>query len=273
MTLFRAKSRLAQLCNALYAMTTSKSEAIIIRLADFSETSRVVTFFTQESGKMSALAKGAKRLKSAFEGGIDLLSRCRLVFIDRPSTSLNLLTEAKLVERFAPSPGRLDSLYGGYYVAELLSSLTEENDPHPQLYQDSLHALDSFRKDTDPGPALARFELRLLQITGHLPAFDTCVVCGKSTSVGHGPWALWQAQGGVICRTCQQPQYKSHPLQTGTLRVLNALASDDVSLGSRINISKQQCEEIRTLTTSSIVYLLGKRPRLMRYVEPGKSSK
>lgn len=249
-------------------MSSSKSEAIVIRLADFSETSRVVTFFTLDNGKMSALAKGAKRLKSAFEGGIDLLSRCRIVFLDRPSTSLNLLTEAKLVERFTPSPARLDSLYGGYYVAELLSSLTEDNDPHPLLYQDTLHALDSFREDTDPGPALARFELRLLLITGHLPAFDACVLCGQPTTSGKGPWAMWQAQGGVICRNCQQPQYKSHPLQTGTLRVLNTLALDDGSLGSRINISKQQCEEIRTLTTSSITYLLGKRPRLMRYVEP-----
>jgi DNA repair protein RecO (recombination protein O) len=254
-------------------MSSEKSEAVVIRLADFSETSRVVTFFSEEFGKMSALAKGAKRLKSAFEGGIDLLSTCRIVFIQRQSASLNLLTEAKLVTKFTPSPGRLDSLYGGYYVAELLSLLTEDGDPHPQVYKDSLLALDSFRDDSDPGPALARFELRLLQITGHLPAFDACMLCGVSTKEGHGPWALWLAQGGVICKACQKSEYKSHPLQTGTLRVLEKLASDDVSLGSRINISKQQCDEIRTLTTSSITYLLGKRPRLMRYVEPRTGSR
>ena len=254
-------------------MSSVKSDAVVIRLADFSETSRVVTFFTAEFGKMSALAKGAKRLKSAFEGGIDLLSTCRIVFIQRPSTSLNLLTEAKLVAKFTPSPSRLDSLYGGYYVAELLSLLTEDGDPHPQLYNDSLLALDSFRDDSDPGPALARFELRLLQTTGHLPAFDACVVCGVSTMESRGPWALWLAQGGVICKGCQKSEYKSHPLQTGTLRVLEKLAADDGSLGSRINISKQQCDEIRTLTTSSITYLLGKRPRLMRYVEPRSGSR
>jgi len=254
-------------------VSTEKSEAIVIRLADFSETSCVVTLFTSDFGKISALAKGAKRLKSAFEGGIDLLSRCRIVFIQRHSTSLNLLTEAKLVERFAPSPTRLDSLYGGYYVAELLSSLTEDNDPHPLLFQDALHALDSFRDDTDPSPSLARFELRLLQITGHLPAFDCCIVCGKATESGRGPWSLWLAQGGVICADCKRPEYKSRPLQTGTLRVLNTLATEESSLGARINISKQQCDEIRQLTTSSITYLLGKKPRLMRYVEPGALSR
>ena len=249
-------------------MSSAKSEAIVIRLADFSESSRVVTFFSEEFGKISALAKGAKRLKSSFEGGIDLLSTCRIVLIQRPSTSLNLLTEAKRVRRFAPSSGRLDSLYGGYYVAELLSSLTEDNDPHPLVYHDTILALESFQEDTDPGPALARFELRLLQITGHLPSFDACVMCGVSITEGRGPWGLWLAQGGVICKGCQKSEYKSHPLQTGTLRVLEKLAADDGSLGSRISISKQQCDEIRTLTTKSIIYLLGRRPRLMRYVEP-----
>ncbi len=249
-------------------MSSAKSDAVVIRLADFSESSRVVTFFTEEFGRISALAKGAKRLKSAFEGGIDLLSTCRIVFIRRPSTSLNLLTEARLVARFSPSSRRLDSLYGGYYVAELLAALTEDEDPHPDLYQDTIHVLEAFRDDCDPGPALARFELRLLQSTGHLPSFDACVICGQPVESGQGPWALWLAQGGVICRDCQKPQYQSQPLQTGTLRVLLTLASVESALTPRLSISKQQCQEIRTLTTSSITYLLGRRPRLLRYVSP-----
>jgi len=54
-------------------MSTEKTEAIIIRQVDFSETSRVVTFYTREFGKVPLLAKGAKRLKGPFESGLDLL--------------------------------------------------------------------------------------------------------------------------------------------------------------------------------------------------------
>ena len=52
--------------------TREKTEGIVIRQADFSESSRVVTFFTRDFGKISALAKGAKRLKGPFQAAIHL---------------------------------------------------------------------------------------------------------------------------------------------------------------------------------------------------------
>ena len=57
-------------------MSSEKSDAIVIRQADFSESSRVLTLFTRDFGKISCLAKGVKRLKTAFEGSLDLLSEC-----------------------------------------------------------------------------------------------------------------------------------------------------------------------------------------------------
>ncbi|MCP4512694.1 MAG: DNA repair protein RecO, partial [Fuerstiella sp.] len=94
-------------------MSTEKAEAIVIRQADFSESSRVVTFFSKEFGKFSALAKGAKRLKGPFDAALDLLSMCRIVFIRKSSGTLSLLTQASLDSRFSPVSGSLNSLYGG----------------------------------------------------------------------------------------------------------------------------------------------------------------
>src|ERR1043165_4338396 len=66
-------------------MSTQKAEALVIRQTDFSETSKVVTFFTREHGKISVIAKGARRLKGPFEAAIDLLTVCRIVFIRKSS--------------------------------------------------------------------------------------------------------------------------------------------------------------------------------------------
>src|SRR5688572_31702494 len=115
-------------------MAAEKSDAIVIRLADFSESSKVVTLFTREFGKVAALAKGAKRLKSPFEAALDLLAQCRIVFLRKSSSGLDILTEAQLLQRFRPTSRDLTRLYAGYYVAELLDGLTEEYDPHPELY-------------------------------------------------------------------------------------------------------------------------------------------
>lgn len=62
-------------------MSQEKTHALVIRLVDWSESSRVVTLFTRDFGKIGVIAKGAKRLRSAFEAGLDLLSECRIVFL------------------------------------------------------------------------------------------------------------------------------------------------------------------------------------------------
>ena len=70
-------------------MSTQKSLAIVLRVVDFSESSVVTTLFTEEVGKIAALAKGARRPKSSFEAAIDLLAVCRIVFITkRPTPSI-----------------------------------------------------------------------------------------------------------------------------------------------------------------------------------------
>ena len=105
-----------------------------IRTVEFSETSLVVTLFTREFGKIGALAKGARRLKGPFESALDLLALCRIVFLHKSSEALDLLTEAKLLRRFRPAGHDLSGLYAGYYVAELLGELTDDDDPHPELF-------------------------------------------------------------------------------------------------------------------------------------------
>ena len=112
-------------------MSSEKSDAIVIRQVDFSETSKVVTLFTRDMGKISAMAKGARRLKGPFDAALDLLAVCRIVFLRKSASSLDLLTEAQLIKRFRPNDRDLTRHYGGYYVAELLDSLTEAGDPHP----------------------------------------------------------------------------------------------------------------------------------------------
>ena len=81
-------------------MSQEKSLAIVLRVVDFGETSAIVTLFTEELGKIGALAKGARRPKGPFESALDLLAVCRIVFLHKSSDALDLLTEAKLERRF-----------------------------------------------------------------------------------------------------------------------------------------------------------------------------
>ena len=137
-------------------MSSEKSLAIVLRLIDFSETSVVTTMFTEDFGKISALAKGARRPKGPFEAALDLLAVCRIVFIHKSSDALDLLTEAKLERRFRAATRDLSRLYAGYYVAELLQDLTDEGDPHPRLFHAANQTISRLDNSAEIVPTVLR---------------------------------------------------------------------------------------------------------------------
>src|SRR5436309_6909874 len=122
-------------------MPSEKATGLVIRTADWSETSRIATLWTRELGKVRVLAKGGRRLKSNFESALDLLTLCSIVFLRKSSGGLDLLTEAQVAERFPRLRADLSALYAAYYVAELLADWTEDYDPHPSLFDEVLETL------------------------------------------------------------------------------------------------------------------------------------
>ena len=243
-------------------MSTEKTDALVIRLADFSESSRVVTLFTRDFGKISCLAKGAKRLKSAFEAGLDLLSECRIVFIHKSSSSLDLLTESQLVQRFHPSSTSLTHLYCGYYIAELLNTLTEEADPHPELYEAARVVLAELASKDSVQVPLLRFELAALKEIGQLPDFETCTICHSPFHLGVSG-RFWVSQGGLICAQCGRPEYDTNEIHAGSIAILQTLAANGASLARRIAITPLQSKEVRKVLTSAITHVLGRRPKTL----------
>jgi len=243
-------------------MSAEKTEAIVIRLADFSESSRVVTLMTRDFGRVSALAKGAKRLKSSFESGLDLLSRCRIVFLMKSSGTLDLLTESQLVQRFQPRAGSLSHLYAGYYVAELLAALVEEHDPHPALYELTVETLARLQVDESPFLAITRFELALHAELGQLPDFYTCTICHRPVSPEE-PGRFWVSQSGLICSSCGHSEYQASEFAAESLGLLREILERDGNQLAGIDVSPRQKKEIRRLLTSAVHALLGRRSKTL----------
>src|ERR1700722_13228657 len=157
-------------------MSLERAEGLVVRATDWSETSRIVTTWTREFGRVRLLAKGGRRLKSNFESALDLLTVYSIVLVRKTSGSLDLLTEAQVVRRFPALRQDLQALYAAYYVAELLSDWTEDYDPHPALYDEALAALADFGGATT-SMRLARFESVLLNELGYSPSLEVCAVC------------------------------------------------------------------------------------------------
>jgi DNA repair protein RecO (recombination protein O) len=240
-----------------------RATALVIRGVDFSETSRIVTLWTREFGKVRALAKGGRRLKSNFDVALDLLTVCGIVFIRKHPGQLDLLTEAQVQERFGQLRGDLAALYAGYYVAEMLGDWTQESDPHPILFEEAVGTLRNLgQRGILAGPCLAHFELVLLRELGYGPALDFCADCGEALS-GQG-LAFSAAGGGALCAACQPKHRDKRALSDAAWRALGELQS--AGEGWRNVQDPHLRSEVRQLLDHYVTYLLGRRPRLLPYL-------
>jgi DNA repair protein RecO (recombination protein O) len=242
-----------------------RSPALVLRTVEVFETSLVVTLFTRELGKVSGLAKGGRRLKSAFQGGLDLLGVSDIVVLHKASEALDLLTEAAPVERFTSLRRDLAALYAGYYVAELLTELTDFHDPHPTLFDAAVVTLRHLGEPALRDLRVLRFELAFLRELGLMPVLDACAHCGEPVAASGESYWFGLATGGVLCPSCRPGQPHVATVSGGTLDALAVLASP----GPAWRALDTPVGPLRATLGAVISHHLGRRPRLLPYLGPG----
>jgi DNA repair protein RecO (recombination protein O) len=247
-------------------MSSEKATALVLKVVEFSETSSIVTLLTREFGKIHALAKGARRPKGPFESALDLLALAQVVFLRKSSGTLDLLTEAKLQRRFRPAGRDLSSLNAGYYVAELLSELTDDYDPHPTLFDLADQTLLGLARGDDAASCVYRFELGTLAALGHLPSLETCVECGRPVAPTDRV-AFGLLSGGVLCGDCRSGQRQVVSINSGTLRAMVRLADLESENWKRTELDAKTRGELRGLIGNYISHLLGHRPRMHEFLK------
>ncbi len=206
-------------------MPAVRDEAICIRHWDWSETSQTVTLFGRQLGLLRGLAKGARRERGSFGGGLDLLTRGEVGAILKPATELATLTDWELLETF---PRLRDDAWANrtaWYAADLALRLQAPADPHPQLYDAlllllrRLGAMEPGARRAPPAPALLEFQWMALSETGFQPAL------GAPGGREDGTDWFHPEHGGVIPVHGPVPPVGTWRVRTGTLSLLRSVAA------------------------------------------------
>ena len=218
---------------------------------------------TRDFGRITALAKGARRPKGPFEGSLDLLSVCRVVVIRKHSEALDLLTEAKLLRRFRGAERSLERVYAGYYIAEMLRLLTDDNDPHPNVYELALQTLEQIDGSGQVASALAFFDAQALRMLGHAPATTRCTDCGNE--VERSPRLTFALiGGGVVCRQCRGRQHQTVSVRREVIDELQRLQSAQTQLPT--HVPPHLYGELRAVMNRYIQTMLGSMPRMQSFL-------
>jgi len=182
-------------------MSTYQTTGIVIGRTNFGEADRIVRLLTPDHGKLSAVAKGVRRIKSRLAGHLELFAESGLSLAT--GRNLDVVTSARLTWYPHQLTGDFDRLQLAYLCARLIDRTAGEGQPQPGLYahlQDTLRALDAGA--AGPLPELW-FRLRLLALTGLRPELGHCVVCNQADPTSQ--FAFSHPHGGIVCELHATP--------------------------------------------------------------------
>jgi DNA repair protein RecO (recombination protein O) len=205
-------------------MAIEKSEALILRVIPFRDTSKVVTAYTLERGLISLLAKGVRGAKPRFGAALELFAQSDLVYYHRESRELQLLAQAALLDPHLSLSGEPRRYAYGVAVLEfLLRALGGEEAPG-RLYPLSIRTLEVLGSaPAERLPVVFRaFELKAASFLGHRPELYACVECGRTLEVEEG-CAFSPRLGGMICGDCEGKVTDAIPLPAATWGVARRL--------------------------------------------------
>ena len=239
----------------------TKDAAICIRATDYSETSQILTLFTRQAGKISAIAKGSKRPKSAFDGPIEVFSHGKIVFSDSNKEKLATLTEFEQQAGFTNLASNLFALNCCFFATELVNNLTNDYDPHPELFDSFLRFLQDANETRDTISLLILFQLSLLKEIGLQPILNACVNCKtshKSLTTSHG-FYFSSSANGLICRDCEA----SFP---DKIRLTKNAASCLANVKLIAEADEKTLNEIEKILIFHFTEILGRPPKMAKYI-------
>jgi DNA repair protein RecO (recombination protein O) len=246
----------------------TKDFAICIRATDFSETSQILTLFARSSGKIRTIAKGSKRPKSAFDGPVDVFSYGKIVFSDSKKEKLAILTE------FEQQPGLThlsDNLFGFnccLLAAELLNNLTNDYDPHPELFDSFLQFLqnsneirDTLHASRDTLVLLILFQLALLKEVGLQPILSYCVNCKTRNAIINTRYEVYfsSTANGLICRDCEA----GFP---DKIRLTKDAAGCLTNLKMIAESNEKTLKEVEKILVHHFTNTLGRAPKMAKHI-------
>lgn len=205
---------------------------VVLKTTPLRESDLLVSLYTQERGRVAAVARGARKSQRRFAGALQLLVLGRYQLGRRPRGDLWGLDGAEVEREWTRLSSDVIAVAHASYAAEVVGALLPPEAPDPHALELIVALWDSLA-DGGPSPAALRsFELALLDLAGHAPALDSCAACSGELAGG----AVFDpTRGGAICRRCAATSRAAgvRPLDDGTRSYLRAVAAAGAPAAAR----------------------------------------
>jgi DNA repair protein RecO (recombination protein O) len=226
-----------------------RDTAVVLRTWKLGEADRIVVLFTENHGKVRAVAKGVRKTKSRFGSRLEPPTQVALQL--HAGRSLDTITQAETVDNYRLVREDLDRLNRAVSMLEAVDQLAVEGEAEPDLFRMLVRALALLATDNSP-LVVPAFFLKALGQSGFGPVVDSCVVCGSD-----GPLVAFDTErGGMLCGPHRQGLPVSATAVDLVARILGG------SLASALaEPASPATGEVERLATSALEHHLERRLR------------
>jgi DNA repair protein RecO (recombination protein O) len=247
-------------------MRLYSATGIVLHRTLLGETDKILTIYTREFGKLSAVAKGARKPGSRISGATELFTHTR--FLLAKGKSLDVISQCEIIESFPGLRSDLDRLARATYICELLDRMTLDHDESASealhdLMAGALHLLQRAKIYLDG--AVHAYELYLFAELGYAAVLNACVRCGKELPVGTA--AFSPTLGGVLCANDRNLARDAAPLSWDALQALILLRDGDPESILQIRVSPRTGAEIARALRAYVAHRLDRSVKSAEFLD------
>jgi len=181
------------------------TEALLLRKMPYGDADLIVSLFTRDLGKVSGLAKNAKKSMKRFGGRLEPFVHSRVSFKEK-SGGLKFIEDLETVRVFHAFMEDIELFTWGSYLLEYTDIVLPEQTPNPELFDLLIKTLDGLDSKKSVLPVVLGFQLDALSLSGYEPNLQSCVDCGRAIA---GESFFSVKRGGAVCGDCSTQKHNS----------------------------------------------------------------
>jgi DNA repair protein RecO (recombination protein O) len=243
-----------------------RTTGFVLRCLNYGESDLIVTFYSNDFGKLKGIAKGAKRSKKRFANVFEPFSLTNIIFSRKNRDTLAFIESCDIIDHYHSIRQDLEkTLIASYFIdlADHFSPEGKKNEKIFQLLQDFLLILG---REKGSDATIRFFEMRLLKITGFEPALDHCASC-KTPVTNGSSYYFYPREGGIKCSDCTRPEKYDQSISAGTVRTLLLGKDMDIDKIKLIALSDSLAMESRHILSGFISHVLGREVKSLKVME------
>lgn len=229
-----------------------RAQGIVIRHREFGEADRILSLYTLEKGKVQAIAKGVRKIKSRKAGHLEPFTQVILQLAK--GRNLDVITQVDTIRNFENIKKNLKLTAQASYVLEILDRFTYEEGENRPLYNLLIETLVRLDNGISPAIAVHYYEVHLMDILGFRPQLQECVVCGATIQPENQYFSA--KLGGVVCPRSLSGDPTAWLISMEALKYLRFFQRSPWSQVKNRSIPEEEDKELSVLIEKYLTYLL-----------------